>query len=157
MKPHTYRHYDVRAGRFISEDPIKLSGGDENLYRYIKNNSTNLKDPSGKIILAVPFLITAIIVTEEQIRILYAQTEHILELESLFDQNRQRIELLKNSCDSRDQRIVSTLYSMNDVIRSEIYQTRKDRNNSAFFGMLEAPFPTPVGIIHAIFDKWKWW
>ena len=41
------RYYDPKAGRFISEDPIQLSSGDTNLYRYVYNNSTNLVDPSG--------------------------------------------------------------------------------------------------------------
>jgi RHS repeat-associated protein len=41
------RYYDPTPGRFISEDPIKLSGGDTNLYRYVYNNPTNLVDPSG--------------------------------------------------------------------------------------------------------------
>ena len=41
------RYYDPTPGRFISEDPIKLSGGDANLYRYVYNNPTNLVDPFG--------------------------------------------------------------------------------------------------------------
>jgi uncharacterized protein RhaS with RHS repeats len=40
------RYYDPKIGRFISEDPIKLAGG-LNLYRYVRNNPTNLIDPSG--------------------------------------------------------------------------------------------------------------
>lgn len=34
-------------GRFISRDPIGFAGGDVNLYGYVQNNPTNLKDPSG--------------------------------------------------------------------------------------------------------------
>lgn len=48
MKPHTYRHYDPRTGRFISEDPIDFGGGDFNLYRYVKNKLPNATDPTGK-------------------------------------------------------------------------------------------------------------
>lgn len=47
MKPHTYRHYDPRTGRFISEDPIGFSGGDSNLYRYVRNMPLMFKDSSG--------------------------------------------------------------------------------------------------------------
>jgi len=41
------RYYDTEAGRFISKDPIGFAGGDMNLYRYVKNNALNLKDPHG--------------------------------------------------------------------------------------------------------------
>ncbi len=49
MKPHSYRHYDYRSGRFISEDPIGFRGQDSNLYRYVSNQPTQLIDPSGKL------------------------------------------------------------------------------------------------------------
>lgn len=42
------RYYDPQVGRFISEDPIGLEGGDVNLYVYAGNNPVNLIDPSGK-------------------------------------------------------------------------------------------------------------
>jgi RHS repeat-associated protein len=42
------RYYDPMEGRFISRDPIGFDGGDVNLYAYVKNNPTNLTDPSGK-------------------------------------------------------------------------------------------------------------
>jgi len=41
------RYYNPMAGRFISEDPIRLKGGDYNLYRYVKNNPVNCADPEG--------------------------------------------------------------------------------------------------------------
>lgn len=47
MKPHTYRHYDSKIGRFITSDPIGFSGGDTNLYRYVRNQADIYKDPSG--------------------------------------------------------------------------------------------------------------
>ena len=34
-------------GRWMQEDPIRLDGGDANLYRDVQNNPTNLVDPSG--------------------------------------------------------------------------------------------------------------
>ncbi|MEA9358605.1 RHS repeat-associated core domain-containing protein [Bacteriovorax sp. PP10] len=43
------RFYDPRMGRFIAVDPIGFNGGDANVYRYVKNNSTFSTDPSGKI------------------------------------------------------------------------------------------------------------
>jgi RHS repeat-associated protein len=40
------RWYDPAVGRFISEDPIGLSGG-INVYAYALNSPTNLRDPMG--------------------------------------------------------------------------------------------------------------
>jgi len=41
------RYYNPMAGRFISEDPIRLKGGDYNYYRYVGNNPVNKKDQYG--------------------------------------------------------------------------------------------------------------
>jgi RHS repeat-associated protein len=41
------RFYDPGLGRFISRDPIGLSGGDVNFYAYVVNNPINNIDPSG--------------------------------------------------------------------------------------------------------------
>jgi len=41
------RYYDSQIGRFVSEDPIGFSGGDNNVYRYSFNDPVNLEDPSG--------------------------------------------------------------------------------------------------------------
>jgi RHS repeat-associated protein len=41
------RYYQPRMQRFISEDPIGISGGDVNLYAYALNNSTRFVDPLG--------------------------------------------------------------------------------------------------------------
>jgi RHS repeat-associated protein len=40
------RYFDPTTGRFISEDPIRFSGG-VNFYRYVGNNPINLIDPFG--------------------------------------------------------------------------------------------------------------
>jgi RHS repeat-associated protein len=40
------RYYDPRVGRFISEDPIGMFGG-INLYLYVDDCPTTLRDPSG--------------------------------------------------------------------------------------------------------------
>src|SRR5579883_1738762 len=40
------RYYDPAAGRFISEDPTGFNAG-ANFYRYVRNNSVNLTDPTG--------------------------------------------------------------------------------------------------------------
>jgi RHS repeat-associated protein len=45
------RYYSPVLGRFISEDPTGLFGGDVNLYRYAVDNPTNFKDPKGKWII----------------------------------------------------------------------------------------------------------
>ncbi len=39
--------YAPTIGRFINEDPIGLDGGDENYYRYVRNDPINRVDPSG--------------------------------------------------------------------------------------------------------------
>jgi len=41
------RYYSPTWGRFISEDPIGLSGGDVNLYRYVHGSPTSRRDPLG--------------------------------------------------------------------------------------------------------------
>lgn len=41
------RYYHPGWGRFISEDPIGLDGGDVNLYRYVGNRPVQYRDPTG--------------------------------------------------------------------------------------------------------------
>ncbi len=41
------RYYDPSSGRFISEDPIGLAGGDSNLYRYVFGNPLGFTAPYG--------------------------------------------------------------------------------------------------------------
>jgi RHS repeat-associated protein len=41
------RYYNPAWGRFVSEDPIGLAGGDINIYRYVANNPSQFNDPSG--------------------------------------------------------------------------------------------------------------
>ena len=40
------RYYDPTAGRFLSEDPIRFTGG-SNFYGYTRNNPINFADPQG--------------------------------------------------------------------------------------------------------------
>jgi RHS repeat-associated protein len=40
------RYYDPNIGRFVSQDPIGLRGGN-NTYAYVRNRPTDLTDPSG--------------------------------------------------------------------------------------------------------------
>ena len=42
------RYYDPDLGRFLSEDPIRFRGGDQNLYNYVFNSPLNLRDPYGR-------------------------------------------------------------------------------------------------------------
>jgi RHS repeat-associated protein len=41
------RYYDPAVGRFLSEDPIGLAGGDNNFYRYAGNSPLGHDDPYG--------------------------------------------------------------------------------------------------------------
>ncbi|MDH3973937.1 MAG: RHS domain-containing protein [Deltaproteobacteria bacterium] len=41
------RYYDPVAGRYTQADPIGFEALDENLYRYVQNNSINYRDPLG--------------------------------------------------------------------------------------------------------------
>ena len=41
------RYYDPGRGRFLSEDSAEFAGQDVNLYRYVWNNPTLLRDPFG--------------------------------------------------------------------------------------------------------------
>jgi RHS repeat-associated protein len=41
------RYYDAAAGRFISEDPVRQAGGEDNLLLYVHNDPVNRLDPSG--------------------------------------------------------------------------------------------------------------
>ena len=41
------RYYDPRAGRFLTKDPIGFAAEDTNLYRYVRNNPVNYRDPKG--------------------------------------------------------------------------------------------------------------
>jgi len=41
------RYYSPSWGRFITEDPIGLDGGDSNLYRYVANSPISFNDPTG--------------------------------------------------------------------------------------------------------------
>jgi RHS repeat-associated protein len=43
------RHYDPSTGRWTSQDPLGFDAGDSNLYRYVRNQSTSLTDPSGEL------------------------------------------------------------------------------------------------------------
>jgi RHS repeat-associated protein len=47
MAYYRARYYDPKVGRFISEDPIGLEGGDINLYAYVLNTPTTFTDPLG--------------------------------------------------------------------------------------------------------------
>ncbi|MBI5674455.1 MAG: RHS repeat protein [Nitrospirae bacterium] len=42
------RYYSPELQRFISEDPIRLDGGDVNFYAYVGNDPVRFKDPTGE-------------------------------------------------------------------------------------------------------------
>lgn len=54
------RYYDPALGRFVSKDPLGVSGGDYNLYAFARNSPYALSDPSGMwfdIVLDVGFVL----------------------------------------------------------------------------------------------------
>jgi len=48
------RYYDAEVGRFISEDPIGIRGGDVNYYAYTGNSPLTKTDPEGTLSLVWP-------------------------------------------------------------------------------------------------------
>jgi RHS repeat-associated protein len=44
------RYYHPSLQRFINEDPLRLAGGELNLFSYARNSTPNLRDPSGTIV-----------------------------------------------------------------------------------------------------------
>jgi RHS repeat-associated protein len=44
------RYYHPSLQRFISEDPLRFAAGDLNLFTYARNNTPNLRDPSGMFV-----------------------------------------------------------------------------------------------------------
>jgi RHS repeat-associated protein len=48
-----HRYYDPQIGRYVTQDPKGLSGGDANVFSYVSGNPISLSDPSG---LRVPNL-----------------------------------------------------------------------------------------------------
>lgn len=54
------RWMDPKQGRFFSEDPINLFGG-QNLYQYVYGNPIHRVDPSGKLGVLAPIIIGAVI------------------------------------------------------------------------------------------------
>lgn len=60
------RDYDPHAGRWTAKDPIRFSGGDENLYGYVLQDPVNLIDPIGKSAIDVARMRRRFIETEER-------------------------------------------------------------------------------------------
>jgi RHS repeat-associated protein len=54
-----FRYYNPEIGRYISEDPIGLAGGDVNYFSYVGNNPINWIDPEGKWLFPAAVIITA--------------------------------------------------------------------------------------------------
>src|SRR5262249_31544019 len=77
------RYLDQKTGRWTSQDPIGLLGGDQNLYRYVRNRSTNILDKLGLAAGEVQFIPATV---DELIQQLKARgnTEEIKQLETEF-------------------------------------------------------------------------
>jgi RHS repeat-associated protein len=46
------RSYNPSTGIFVQQDPIGFEAADVNLYRYVHNSGTNMRDPHGELALA---------------------------------------------------------------------------------------------------------
>jgi len=55
------RYYHPGLQRFIGEDPIGFAGGDMNLYSYVFNQPTGLRDPSGMVVDPISWTAAAIV------------------------------------------------------------------------------------------------
>lgn len=66
------RYYNPTWGRFISEDPIGLAGGDSNLYRYVANNPVQLNDPSGNYAIVIPIIMDGLAIGSAYLACRYA-------------------------------------------------------------------------------------
>ncbi len=62
----TSRHLDPVTGRWLSQDPIRWQAGDENLYRYVRNNPASAVDPSGE---QIEWPATLVLTPREQARV----------------------------------------------------------------------------------------
>jgi RHS repeat-associated protein len=47
LRYYRARYYDPQIGRFISEDPLRYTGGGNTFYSYVANGPHNYRDPSG--------------------------------------------------------------------------------------------------------------
>ncbi|WP_208492247.1 putative Ig domain-containing protein [aff. Roholtiella sp. LEGE 12411] len=67
------RYYDNGIGRFNSEDPLGLSAGDTNFYRYVNNNPLTFVDPTGKfgLVIIVPIVIAGAALVLQGISLYY--------------------------------------------------------------------------------------
>lgn len=104
------RYYDPKVGRFLSEDPIHFSGGDYNLYRYVKSQPVVHVDPSGKN----PALVLAIYgfgVNIYSAYVVYQIEQEILNYTSQISNNDSEIARLRadNECDKNNDKIVSLM------------------------------------------------
>ena len=50
--------YDPTVGRWTTQDPEYFKAGDVNLYRYVNNEPTNARDPSGLLVYPVDVTLT---------------------------------------------------------------------------------------------------
>jgi len=53
LKYYRARYYSPRLHRFISQDPLGFSGGDVNLYAYVRNSPVLSRDPLGLYVVSV--------------------------------------------------------------------------------------------------------
>ncbi len=84
------RFYDPKLGRFLSEDPIGFGGGDVNLYGYVRNNSLNLKDPTGKIPVVVIAIVGGGLAAETILHLYLSSRANSIEWPGADPKGRQR-------------------------------------------------------------------
>ena len=72
------RWYDAKTGRWLSKDPIGLSGG-LNLYAFCGGDSVNYRDPDGNVLIFAPALMLPPVAVAAAAAIIVINTPQIVE------------------------------------------------------------------------------
>ncbi|MGH8523584.1 MAG: RHS repeat domain-containing protein, partial [Gammaproteobacteria bacterium] len=101
------RDYDPETGRWTAKDPIRLRGGDTNLYGYVVNDPVNLVDPSGTLSpVAIASIIAAAYIVYQTIDKFIAANDAGERLEEAkdkrFDEMDKLVERIPNNAENAD-------------------------------------------------------
>jgi RHS repeat-associated protein len=128
------RYYSPELQRFISEDPIRLAGGDVNYYAYVGNNPVNVTDPSGKgpILFGVCISLTI----ADTIDTGYELSEALDKVAELQKEKAKRTEKCDDTSLPANQR-EKNLNRINEIDK-EIIKISRGINKSGLWGIAKA-------------------